>query len=97
MITCAYYRKKFPMGLWALRICDGRIIEAVGPLPESAASDPPPSHHSKERVDVTGLTLGDFTIAGDLWECRERREIGAQAVYEETVDGFDVGFKSSSA
>jgi hypothetical protein len=94
MITCAYYRKKFPMGLWALRVCDGQIIEAVGPLPESAASDPPPSHHSKERVDITGLTLEDFTIAGDLWECGERREIGAEATCEQSENGFEIGVKN---
>lgn len=90
-MTCAYYRMKLSGELWAMRVEHGRILAAVGPLPESVIQTPPMEFHSATPVNVEGWELAGFDLIGNSWTLRAKNPITpGRVVSHENAEGFSI-------
>jgi hypothetical protein len=75
MITCAYYRSNLDRTLWAIRASNGRIIDAIGPLPDSDMLSVPMERRSAIKMDVTGWDIGAFRCVSPVYKVVKRTDI----------------------
>lgn len=96
-MTCGYYRAKLDETLWALRVLDGRIVDAVGPLHASEMATPPMERRSAIKIDVAGWDLAAFRCVSAVWTLAKKTPMSGGVVSPRpTVEVFepDGGFVS---
>lgn len=96
-MTCAYYRAHVDNSLWALRLLEGRIIDAVGPLSPAELQSPPMDRRSAIKINVMGWDVGAFARVSDEYTVVKATPLAGESVPRSPrSEYFDTGINFGS-